>query len=81
MQAIQTRYHGPSNTRGSRISAKADAGRISIPYPHELSGEACHRAAAEALCKKLGWDGVETLAGGQLPSGDYAFVFCPEASR
>jgi hypothetical protein len=75
MQAIQTRYHGPSNTRGSRISAKADAGRISIPYPHELSGEACHRAAAEALCKKLGWDDAEKLVGGQLPNGDYAFVF------
>lgn len=75
MQAIQTRYHGPTNSRGSRISAKADAGRISIPYPYALSGVAGHKAAAVALCKKLGWDGAETLVGGQLPNGDYAFVF------
>lgn len=81
MQAIQTRYHGPTNSRGSLVSAKCEAGRVSIPYPYELSGEAVHKAAAVALCKKLGWSGAESLAGGMLPNGDYAFVFCPEASR
>ena len=58
------------------MSAKADAGRISIPYDYAAgSGEGPHRKAAEALCKKLGWDNAETLVGGQLPNGDYAFVF------
>lgn len=79
MQAILTRFHGPTNTRGSRISARCDAGKLSIDYPHELSGEACHRKAAEALRDKLGWDegSYGKLASGQLPTGDYAFVFVP----
>lgn len=74
MKAILTRYHGATNTRGSRISATAEGGhRISIPYPHELSGEACHAAAATELCRKLQWCG--DLIGGGLPNGDYCFVF------
>lgn len=83
MQAIQTRYYGPTNTRGSRIKAWASAGSISIPYPYELSGQACHRKAAEALVKKLGWNDAYYggLLGGQLKSGDYVFVFSSELSK
>ena len=74
MKAIQTKYHGATNTRSSRISATAEGGnRVSIPYPHELSGEAVHAAAALALCRKLGWQGE--LVGGGLPNGDYCFCF------
>ena len=77
MQAIQTRYLGPTNSRGARIKAWAAAGSLTIPYPYELSGQACHRAAAEALREKLGWDecAYNELLGGQLANGDYAFVF------
>ena len=77
MQAIITKYYGPTDTRGSRIGAKCNAGTISIPYPHELSGEACHLAAAQALADKLGWtsDAYGKLAGGTLPSGECCFVF------
>lgn len=77
MQAIQTKYLGATNTRGSRIKATAAAGSVTINYPHELSGQACHRKAAEALVKKMGWDDpyYGGLLGGQLPNGDYAFVF------
>lgn len=80
MQAIQTRYFGPSNTRGSRIKAWCEAGSITIPYPHECdSGEPCHLKAAEALQKRLGWIGKNygRLVGGQLPSGDFCFVMVP----
>ena len=73
MQAIQTRYFGPTNYRGSRIKATAAAGSVTISYPHELSGQACHRKAAQALAEKFGWKGE--LLGGQLANGDYAFVF------
>lgn len=72
MQAIQTRYFGPSNVKGARIKAWADAGSVTIPYPHELSGQACHRKAAQALADKFGWE--STYLGGELPNGDYAFV-------
>lgn len=68
-QAITTRYAGPTNTRGSRIIAKANAGTITIPYPHELNTEQGHAKAARALVEKLakeggrGWCGV-WVAGG-----------------
>lgn len=74
MQAIQTKFISPTNFRGARIKATAAAGSITIPYPYELSGQACHRAAAEALCAKLGWN-YGPLIGGCLSSGDYVFVF------
>jgi hypothetical protein len=73
MKAIVTRYHGPTNTRGSTITASdEDGNRISLSYPYELSGEACHRAAAEALCAKMQWTGE--LIGGSTKHG-YVFVF------
>jgi hypothetical protein len=76
MKAIQTRYYGPTNTRGSRIRAWAEGvGAVSIPYPHELSGEDAHRAAAEKLAAKYGWTNM--LVGGGLPNGDYAFCMVP----
>ena len=74
MKAILTKYHGATDTRGSRISATAEGGnRVTIPYPHELSGEAVHAAAAVALCAKMNWKGP--LVGGGLPNGDYCFCF------
>lgn len=72
MIAIETRYVSPTNTRGSRIIARADTNRVSIPYPHELSGQAVHEKAAYALCAKMNWTGK--LAGGGIKNG-YVFVF------
>jgi hypothetical protein len=72
-QAIRTKYHGPTNFKGSRITAACEAGKVTIPYPHELSGEACHRKAAETLCDKLGWN--KSMVSGGFGDGTYAFVF------
>jgi hypothetical protein len=73
MKAIETKYHGPTNTRGARITASdLDGNRITVPYPHELSGEDVHRVAAEALRDKMGWSG--RLIGGSTKAG-YVFVF------
>jgi hypothetical protein len=55
MQAILTKYHGPTNFKGSRISAQADSCRIYLPYDHALNIEENHRAAAHAYADKLGW--------------------------
>jgi hypothetical protein len=79
MKAIRTRYKGPTDTRGSRIIASdEDGNRAIISYPHELSGEAVHRAAADALVAKMDWgsDRYGKLAGGALKDG-YVFVFVP----
>lgn len=74
MKAIQTKYLGPTNTRGSRIKAWAEGGHsVTIPYPHELSGMEVHRAAAVALAERMKWP--TDLVGGGLPNGDYAFCF------
>ena len=72
MKAIFTKYHGPTNTRGSRISAAdSDGNRVSISYPHHLSGEDVHRKAAIALCQKMNWRCA--LVGGAVKKG---YVFC-----
>jgi len=81
MQAIQTKYFGPTNTKGARIKATCAAGSLTIPYPHELSGQAVHRKAAEALAAKLGWSDHGALLGGQLPDHSHVFVFDHELSR
>lgn len=81
MQAIQTKYLCPTNSRGARIKATCAAGSVTISYPYELSGQACHRKAAEALMFKLNWDKdtFPPLLGGQLANHDYVFVFNNEA--
>lgn len=56
MQAIRTRYHGPSNSRGSRISAKCEAKTIYVSYDHALSIDGNHKAACAALIAKMQWD-------------------------
>lgn len=78
MQAIQVKYLSPSNVRGARLKARADAGSKTIDYPHELGqGEPAHRLAAEALAQKLGWDSAVygKLVGGQIPDGSWVFCF------
>ncbi len=73
MQAITTKYHGPGNSRGARISATSASGqRIYISYPYDLSDIHVHAKAALALCAKLGWEG--DLFGGGSQDG-YVFVF------
>ena len=71
-QAIVTKYHGPTNTRGSRITATASAGRVTVPYHYGMNSDDNHRAAAEALKAKMAWKG--DLAAGALP-GDTGAVF------
>jgi hypothetical protein len=81
LQGIVTKYHGPTNSRGSRISATAAAGRVYLGYNHSLNAEDNHWAAANALADKLGWlaPGRATpsykLAQGGAPNGEgYLFV-------
>ncbi len=82
MQAITTKYFGPGNYRGARIVATTEAGKkLTISYPYELSGEDVHRKAAVQLCRKMGWRGCETLVGGAIHGGGYAFLFMPSGCR
>lgn len=73
MKAITTKYRGPTNTRGARITATdGDGNHVSISYPYELSGVSVHASAALALCRKMNWHG-EIIGGGTR--GGYVFVF------
>jgi hypothetical protein len=73
-QSIETKYHGATNTRGARISARATNGdRLSIPFPHDArSTEDAHAQAALALARRLQWEG-DMLAGSTARG--YVFVF------
>lgn len=53
MKSIVTKYLPATNLRGSRIKATCQRGSITISYPHDLSGEAVHVAAADALVAKF----------------------------
>jgi len=73
MKAIVTKYLSPTNTKGARIRASdEDGNKVIIPFPYELSGEAVHRKAAQALADRMNWSGK--LIGGSLKNG-YVFVF------
>lgn len=80
MQAILTRYLGPTNCRGARIKAECYSDSVTIPYPHELSGEEVHRAAALALIAKINKRCPQSpwpteFVTGCLPSQEYCHVF------
>lgn len=68
MQAIRTKYHGPTNTKCSRFSAKCEAGQVYVNYNHSLNLDDNHKAACMALVKKLGWDedGYGNVVGGEF---------------
>jgi len=71
MQAITTKYLGPTNTKGSRIKASCEAGSITVSYDHELSHCDNHDAACKALLNKLEWKG--NYIGGGYSNG-YIYV-------
>lgn len=71
MQAIVTKYSGPTNHRGARIKATAQAGSITAPWDYALDTSANHRAAALALANKFNWLEYSDLSeGGSLPAGN-----------
>lgn len=70
--AIVTKYHGPTNFKGSRYSATSQAGRIYLSADDALNSQANHEKAARTLAEKLKWSG--SWRGGCLPDGRYAWV-------
>jgi hypothetical protein len=59
LQAIRTRYHGPTNYRSARIIATSSDGRRYTATGQEIDFENdgdAHRNAARLLIKKNGWE-------------------------
>lgn len=76
MQTIETRYIGPTNTRGSRIKAKASGGEsVTIPLDYGMTTYHAHAKAADALRVKLGWDAMFMA---EAKGTGYVFAFPPE---
>jgi hypothetical protein len=73
MQAIVTKYHGPTDKRGSRLSAKCQAGSMSVSYTFTNDDEQHHELAVQ-LATRLGWTDDSWIASGTLPNGDYCHV-------
>lgn len=69
MKAIETKFVGPGNVRGSRyIASDSDGNRVILSADYELNHDGNHRKAAEALRDKMGWKGQ--LVGGSLKKTD-----------
>ena len=75
-QAIETRFRGPTNCRGARISVRAQAGRKIYDWKHNLNVEHNHLFAAQRFASERGWFRAGTkLVGGELADGrGFAFV-------
>ena len=72
-QVIETKYLGPTNSRGSRAKATAAAGSVTIEWDNRYNPEENYAAAARLLAQNYGWTG--TMAQGVLASGNHVFVF------
>ncbi|AKU93387.1 hypothetical protein AKJ09_00051 [Labilithrix luteola] len=73
-QAITTKFFGPTNSRGARVKATAQAGSVTIEWDYAIDSDENHTRAAIALCTKYGWRGQ--LHGGGMPDGrGNAYVF------
>jgi hypothetical protein len=83
MIAIHTKYISASNSRGSRIKAYTAVHgdfkgfQVTISYPHEFDGVACHFEAVKALIIKnnLDWKTDGMRYGDSADGRGYSFCF------
>ena len=76
MKAIEVKYHGATNHRGSRWTAKAEGMKsVTVPYDYEISDVENARKAAEEFLTKTGWGHSIHITGyGSLSLGRYVFT-------
>lgn len=79
MQAILTRFLGPTNHRGARIVAGCDARRAVYSWDYALGVSDNHAIAARSLAHDLGWLDGHRIESGSLPDGSYAHVLVAES--
>ena len=81
MQAIQTKYVGPTNTKGARIIARYQGGKIIVGWDYAKDVTENHLDAALALATKLDWlRHTHGWAHGTLPDGSFCLAFNPRLS-
>lgn len=72
LQAITCTYRGPTNSRGSRVLARSQAGRSTHPWDYALNPDQNMLKAAHAHAAKWGWPG--RWVAGALPDGGAVYV-------
>lgn len=81
MQAIITKYLGPTDYKPARVRATCQAKSIIVSWDDGLDIDGNHDAAAHRLAGELGWLEHSSLAGGGLPDGTgNAYVLIPSGS-
>lgn len=74
-QAIVTTFHGPTNTKGSRVKAQCDAKTMWFSWDHALGVTENHHRAAALLAAYLGWvEPGAPIKGGSLPGKGMAWI-------
>jgi len=78
MQAICTKYIGPTNFKGSRIKAYCESGlSVTIPNPDKELMEDSHRVAVAVFLEKFGWPGTALEWRPGATKSGWAWVFSP----
>ncbi len=72
---ITTRYSGPTNTRGSRITATGHSRQLTVHYNYALGVVDNHGAAARALATVLGYTGDLRTVPARISNG-YRWQAC-----
>ena len=88
MQAILTKYIGPTNTKGARVQAKTVSKTMTFAWDYSLDEEGNYRNAAHEMCIAMAklsqgdaWNNPTfQLVSGCLPNGDYCHVLCKVAA-
>ena len=73
-QAIETKFIRATDITGERIKATAFGGSVTVGYDYALDAQENHRAAADALIAKMGWNGTYAQGGNAKGDGGYYFV-------
>ena len=79
MQAIVTRILSPTDSRGTRVEAKAEGGRVTRPYDPARTCVENHAAAACALADRMDWP-AELVGDNPTGRGDLMAWVCVEDS-
>lgn len=76
MQAIITKFYGPTNSKGARIKAECAAGKIFVSYEYGMNTQDNHWNAAKALINKLEWNEWDSnwICGGSPDATGFVFV-------
>lgn len=74
MQAIQTKFLGPTDHRGARVKAWCDAGSLTLAWNDALDTYDNHKAACRALATRLEWWG--DWVSGSARRASFGYVFC-----